>query len=351
MATGTASAERGHSARRIAVRDEGEAVRLAHLQGWTDGLPVVGPTPTRVDEMLDGRPPGTVVAHLVEQDVRLTLELVAINAVLAGCVPADFAVVVAVVAAMGRPEFSLHSTSVSGATAPLAIVGGPATTAFDVTTGFNLFGPGAGANTRIGRAVRLVLLNGCGAIPGVVDKSTFGHPGKLAFCVGEAHEHLPTGWEPLHHTRGVDEASGVTVVACDAPIQVRNDWSNDAEELLRAIADVMTGHHAGGCWVVVLGPRHAAAIAAAGWDRRDVTSFLRQASVRPATDVVHRGRIHPAAVPGNVDQLFAVDRAEDILVTVAGGHLYGYSAVLPPWVGGRESRPVSVPLPPRPRST
>lgn len=331
---------------RVAARDEEEARRLAFLQGWTDGLPIVVPTPGRVLEMLDGRDPTRVVATLPEQGAELTNEQVAVNAVMAGCEPADLPLLLAIVSGLGVEAFNLHSTTVSGATAPLAIVSGPATTTFRINTGPSLFGPGPTADVVVGRAVRLVLLNACGGVPGVVDKSTFGHPGKFGYCIGETSEHLPTGWLTLHRERDTDADSGVTVISCDAPIAVRNDWSTDVRELLRAVADVMSGHHTGGCYVVVLGPRHAAAVDAAGWTRRNVAEFLHTNSARPLAELVRRGRVHPATnAPDGSDVLHAVEDPDDILLTVAGGHLYGYSAVLPPWVGGRESRPVTVPLP------
>lgn len=331
--------------RRLPARDDDEARRLAAMEGWTDGLPIVVPTPDRVRDMLAGDPraPDEVLARIPEQRVEVALEQIAVNAVMAGCTPRDLRLVAAIVAAIGHEDFNPHSTTVSGATAPLAIVGGDAVGRYRINSGFNLFGPGPTADLAVGRAVRLVLQNACGGVPGTVDKSTFGHPGKLSYCIGEAGEHLPEGWEPLHVSRGSTAESAVTVASSDAPIQVRNEWATDASELLWALADVMTGHWTGGTWVVVLGPRHAATIAADGLGRDEVAAILHERSARPTSELVARGRV-PTSVTDEV--VHGVASPEQVLLTVAGGHLYGYSAVLPPWIGGRESQPVTLDLPP-----
>lgn len=333
------------TSQRHMARDEEEAARLVSAQGWTDGLPVVVPTPARVREMLraDGRPGPHILAQLPEQGTFVTLEQVAVNAVLAGCSPRSFPVVAAIIEAMGDDRFNLHSTTVSGATAPLAIVGGEAVDAYGLNDGFSLFGPGPSAGPVIGRAVRLVLQNACGGVPGTVDKSTFGHPGKFSYCIGESHRHLPSRWLPLHEACGLHTPGGVTVASADAPIQVRNDWATGHREVLTAIADVMSGQFTGGTYIVILGPRHAATVDEARWSRSDVAEFIYDASARPVAELVRRGRI-PGSVSG--ERLHATRQPQDILLTVAGGHLYGYSAVLPPWVGGHESAPVSVPIPP-----
>lgn len=329
--------------RRLSARDEDEARRLAVAQGWTDGLPIVVPTPDRVRDMLatDGRPGDHVLARIPEQGVSVLLEQVAVNAVMAGCSPRDMPILVAVVAAIGEEPFNLHATTVSGATAPLTVVSGDAVVVHNINAGFSLFGPGPTADGAIGRAVRLVLLNACGGTPGVSDKSTFGHPGKFSYCIGESTEHLPDGWAPLHRARGLDAPSGITVASCDAPIQVRNDWSDDIKYVLAAVADVMSGHTTGGTYVVVLGPRHARVVEAAGLSREDVARELHDRSARSVEELVERGRIPATTSDG---MLHAVRSPDDIVLVVAGGHLYGYSAVLPPWVGGHESRPVTARL-------
>ncbi|TFV91441.1 hypothetical protein [Blastococcus sp. CT_GayMR16] len=316
-------------------------------RGWSDGLPVVPPTPDRVAAFVAavGRRPGDVLARIPEQAREVTVEKLAINAVMAGARAEYMDVLVAAVVAMGRPRYNLHSTTVSGATAPLLIVSGPVVQRIALNSRFSLFGPGHHANATIGRAIRLLQQNVCGGRPGVVDKATFGHPGKYSYCIAEDAAASP--WEPVHADRGVDPAgSAVTVYAGEAPIMARNDWSSDAGPVLDTIADAMLPSHftGGGCTVVV-GPLHAAAMARAGLSRADVAEELFRRARRTLTSLRRAGRLSgPVGADEDTVERTVVPRPEDILVLVAGGHLYGYSAVVPAWIGGHESMAVTVPL-------
>lgn len=326
------------------------AVQDLFLQrGWGDGLPVVPPTPDLVARFVDasGLPPDQVVGRIPEQVLEITVEKVAVNAVAAGCREEYMSALLATVRAMARPEFNLHTTTISGATAPLVILGGPVVDQLSVNTSFSVFGPGHQPNATIGRAVRLLLQNVCGGIPGVLDKATFGHPGKFSYCIGESQRDNP--WEPLHATRGVPADQGaVTVFAGEGPINARNDWSSEPGPVLATIADAMLpSHYTGGCFVVVVGPLHARVLSRAGLTRADVQQELFDRAVRSEAELRRAGRLKEAPTPGEESRLRrAVTRPEDILVTVAGGDLYGYSAVVPYWVGGHESVPVTEPLDP-----
>ena len=139
-----------------------EAIDYCYEQGWTDGLPVVPPEQNRVDTMclMEGRPRGTVLAHHPATNLELTIHALAVNAVMAGCLPEYFGVLVAAFEAMDRDRFNFHgSTASTGGSAPLLIVSGPVVDEIGMNAGVNLFGPGNRANATIGRAVRLVLLN------------------------------------------------------------------------------------------------------------------------------------------------------------------------------------------------
>ena len=316
-------------------------------RGWSDGLPVIAPTPERVEQFVAavGRRPGDVLARLPEQAREVTVEKLAVNAVLAGARPEYMDVLVAAVLAMGRPAYNLHSTSVSGASAPLLIVSGPVVHRIGLNSRFSLFGPGHHANATIGRALRLLLQNVCGARPGVVDQATFGHPGKYSYCIAEDDAGNP--WEPVHAARGVAaEASAVTVYAGEAPLMVRNDWSFEAGPILDTIADAMLpSHYTGGGVTVVLGPLHAAAMARAGLGRADVAAELFARARRSLTSLRRAGRFSgPVQADEDTVERTVVPRPEDILLVVAGGHLYGYSAVVPAWIGGHESMAVTVAL-------
>ena len=215
-----------------------EAVEALYELGWTDGLPILPPTAEKVAEFLaaGGRDGAEVVGELPERRREITAEKVAANAVMAGCRPEYMPVVLAATEAMLAPPFNLVGPSSSmGGAAVLVIVNGPIVGELGINSRNNLFGPGNRANSTIGRAVRLILMNACAAIPGLYDRSVIGHPGKFSYCIAEAE--TETHWTPLHVERGFSaEQSAVTVFASEAPRQVRS--VGHPEAILYAIADV-----------------------------------------------------------------------------------------------------------------
>ena len=248
----------------------------------------------------------------------LTAEKVAINAAMAGCRPEHFPVVLAATAAMADDRFNLHGSMLSTAgAAPLVIVNGPIVQELGFNAGGNVFGPGWRANATVGRALRLVLLNGCGARPGTLDRATLGHPGKYSYCIAEDEPGLPAGWPPLHVERGLEAGeSAVTVVAAQAPQQVSDHASSTPEALLGVVGAALAAPAAApGAHVVVVSPEHRAVLARAGWSKADVRQFLA----------------------GRVARL----EPSDLLVVGAGGEAGGFSAIIPPWSGGRASQPVT----------
>lgn len=328
------------------LRDLTAAQNLFQREGWTDGLPVIPPTVELVEEFiaLARLDPDRVLIEVPEQGRVATVRNVTVNAVAAGCRPEYLPVVVRAVEAMAAKQYNIHSTTVSGATAPLVIVSGPAVQLLGINSRFSVFGAGHVANATIGRAIRLVSQNLCGGLPVIVDKATMGHPGKYSYCIGES----PDGpWGPHHSELGFDvDASTVTVFAGEGPIFARNDWAAEAEPILSTIADAMKiSHFTGGSFVVVLGPLHAARLFEAGMNRSSICMELWERSKRTVTELKGAGRIPgPVEVGDELRVRHSVDRPEDIVLVVAGGDLYGYSAVVPPWVGGHESKPVTVEL-------
>src|ERR687888_1300381 len=218
------------------------AIEFCYAQGWTDGLPVIPPTDERVAAFLGHLKRGRdeVLGGVPERRRFVTVEQVAANAVMAGCLPEYAPVVVAAVEAIVQPQFNLVGPSASlGGSAILLIVNGPVVEDLQINCRNNLFGPGNRANATIGRAVRLVLMNACGSIPGLFDRSCLGHPGKYTYCIAENAKDSP--WLPLHAERGfAPEDSAVTVFACEGPRQVRNGLSPTPEGVLTTIADVMS---------------------------------------------------------------------------------------------------------------
>src|SRR5581483_3006017 len=211
-----------------------EAVETYFERGWTDGLPVVPATAEAVRRFVAaaGRDPDEIVLREPTRRRAVSVEKVAINAVLAGCRPEYMPVLLAALEAMADPAYNLHGAITStGGSAPLVVVNGPARRAIGLNAGANVFGPGWRANATIGRALRLVIVNGLGAQPGVLDRSTQGHPGKYAFCIAELEEESP--WEPLHVERGFPaDTSTVTVFAAEGPHNVLTHYGHDAEAIV-----------------------------------------------------------------------------------------------------------------------
>ena len=328
------------TSKRLEFDDATEAIEFYFSQGWTDGLPVVPPTVDKVRRFLDqaGRAPSEILGSEPTKGRVITAEKVAVNAVMAGCLPEYFPTVVTAIEAMCEPEFNLHAMSVStmGA-ASLIVVSGPVATELGLNSGVSAFGPGHRANATIGRAVRLVLSNVTGAVSGVLDKATLGHAGKYTWCIAEAEEVSP--WEPLHVHRGLGaDQSGVTVFAGLSPIQVTNHHSTNPRSILSSFADGLFVAGPGQEEiVVVLCPEHVGHIKAAGWTRRQVQEALFEASQRTAGDWMRSGA--PAA---DTDDPAPVARSpESFTLVVAGGMAGAFSAIIPLWGGGSNSRSVA----------
>ena len=334
----------------LSASDEAQALEDLHQRGCTDGLPVVVPTPERVDRF--------VLASGLDADIELgemgpgggvaTIEKVAANAVMAGCQPDDIPIVVAAIRAILQPEFDLgEMQSTTHSTAPLMIVNGPAARHAQIAGGFGALGPGHRANATIGRAVRLCMMNVGGAHPGVSDMALLGHPGKFSFCLAEDEAASP--WAPLHTTFGHDaDDSVVTVLGAEGPHSVL--FTNDADDadsprrLLRCLAAVIanTGSNnanfGGGSVAVALNPEHATVLADAGYDRTDVRAELHRLATNPRGLLrsLNPGFVRPGA---DDDPIHAVRSPDDLVVFVAGGSGL-YSAVFPSWAAGAHLNPV-----------
>jgi hypothetical protein len=323
--------------------DSQDAVHeLFESRGWTDGLPITPPTPARVEAALEAAfiEPAQVLGVETVRGRPITAEKAAINAVMAGCRPRDFAVVAAAIEAMCDPTFLLHgATSSTGGCAILVIVNGPIRQELEMTGTFNVLGGADRASLAIGRALRLILRNLLSVRPGELDRATLGHPGKLSYCLAEDEEGSP--WPSLATERGAPAGSStVTVLAAGAPRQIMNEWTTEAEAILATVAaemranllhySIWAGHHC-----LVLPPQLRERLTDAGWSKTDIRSYLyEQARVR-------RGDwegVGKAAVvtDANRDQEYgALQSPDDLLVVAAGGPAGGFAAVIPPWFGNK----------------
>ena len=326
-------------AERLTVEADLDAVqRLFEEHHWSDGLPIIPPTSERVEAMLAGTrlPPGESLGPIPPRGGEATLENLAVNAVMAGCRPSAFPVIIAAVRAMLHHEFDLYGIQpTTHPVAPLVIVHGPVARALHVNGGAGVLGPGFPANATIGRAVRLILQNTGGAFPGEADMSTHGGPAKFTYCMTENVAESP--WPEFHTTRGFEpDESAVTVFAGEAPHNVNDHESKTAVRLLDIVADVMRALGHNDWWVaedgrcdvaVVLSPEHAKVVAGDGWGRLDVQRYLFETARRRVSELTAGGmwgsKDWPSWMVGlaaKPDALIPVVRsAEDILVLVAGG--------------------------------
>jgi hypothetical protein len=335
------------------VGDESPEALLALYgeRGWGDGLPLVAPTPERVDAMLGDLDPDDVIATLAPRGGEATRRVIAVNAVLAGCPPECLPVVVSAVRALARPEVNLRGVNATThPVAPLVIVSGEVVAAAGYNAGTGAFGPGNRANATTGRAVRLVLLHVAGAAPGDGDASTQGGPAKYAYCVAENAAATP--WESYPASVGVDAPSAVTVHCGEAPHNVHDMESDSPAPILDKVASAMAtlGQNnaviAQGEYVVALCPEHAATIASAGWTRRDIASYLFQrarlpASVFKAAFASRAWEPWMESVAGD-DPLPMTGSPENIRTVVIGG-AGKHSSVIPSW---GMTKPVTVPVEP-----
>jgi len=326
------------------VADAFEANELFHRNGWTDGLPIVPPTPELVEQCLEAAllEPDSILGVEPVRGLVVTAGKVAINAVMAGCRPENLPVVAAAIEAMCDPAYLLHGSAAStGGSAPLVIVNGPIRAAIGLNATDNALGGGARANAVIGRAVRLVLINLLGCVPGALDHSTLGQPGKVSFCLAEDEDASP--WIPLAQERGVPEGvSAVTVLACAPPRQVMNEWTTVPEEICETFAAEIRANMCGysiwpGNYVLVIPKQLRDLLAAAGWQKSDVRNYVWQRARVKRRDWRAWGKGALVDRDGHdPDQEFvAFDSPDDLLVVAAGGSAGGFAAVVPPWLGNR----------------
>ena len=338
---------------RITVADDPEAIfELFTREGWTDGLPIVPPTAARVAEMLASTDleAGASLGPMAPRWGEATITKIAVNAVMAGCKPEYFPVVVTAVKAILARPFNLYG--VQGTTnpaSPVLIVNGPIARELDINARGNLFGPGFRANATIGRAIRLVMTTIGGGVPQQADKSTLGNPAKYTCCFAEHEAASP--WAPLHVERGFDAAtSTVTAFGGAAPANII-EKSKTAVEMLETIARAMAVSGSNNMFMshealLVLGPEHAAIAARQGFDKARVRRTLFEQARIPFehiggsnADVLRVWRSPCIDEADGRRTLRIVEKPEDILVVVAGG-AGNHSASIPGWY----SRSVTMPI-------
>jgi hypothetical protein len=342
-------------ARSVELGDEEDVAEAMYARGWSDGLPLVPPTPERVARMCAGtsRDPSEIVAVVPPDLVECTVEKVAINAVMAGCRPEYMPVVLAAVEGACTNEFNIHgllaTTWFSG---PLLIVNGPIARAIGMNSGVNALGQGNRANATIGRALQLVVRNVGGGRPGGVDRATLGNPGKYTFCFAEDEAEDDSGWEPLAVERGcAPGTNAVTLFAGEGVRGVVDQLSRTPEGLARSFAACLrtVGHPKNVfIWdaVLVVSPEHRRVLTDAKWSKARLHEELDALLQLPAEELargaagIAEGMPEGLCAPGTTLPKF---RPGGLLIAHAGGGAGLFSAIIGGWASGAVgSEPVTL---------
>ena len=296
-----------------------------YMKKQTDGLPIIPPTGERVRKFIEfsGKNRDDLIATLPPRSGKATVEKIAVNSVMAGCIPQFMPVIQHSIKAVSYPKFNLPG--VNATTHPVAIctiLNGPIAGEMGINSGTGCLGPGNIANATIGRAIHLCLMNIGGAVPGIGDHATMGSPSKYSYCFGEAENENP--WEPLHVKRGFKaDESTVTVMGLDSPHNVNDHRSKTAEDLLDTIVDTASvagcnNSHVPGEMLVIMGPEHAKTVADDGWSKEDVEKYIHKNALVPVELGDRGGR--------KLDSKWVIDgkvqitrKPDDVIVVVAGG--------------------------------
>jgi hypothetical protein len=274
--------------------DLDELYQLFRERRWTDGFPVVPPTAERVERMLrhTSRSPTELVAAIPPAFGMATVERIAVNAVMAGCDPEYLPLLIATVEAAMAPEFNLQGIqATTNPCTPWLIINGPIVKQLNINSGINCLGQGSWANATIGRALRLIMQNIGGALPGDMDRATQGFPGKFSMCCAENDAANP--WQPLHVERGYSAEQSTVTVVCAAGTLNMNSHTKNADDLIYAFADTLAHATSNDYWTggepwIVLPPEHAEVLANAGLSKAEVKRRLWEESKMKASRMAPR---------------------------------------------------------------
>jgi peroxiredoxin len=346
-------------ARRIEIAPQDDPFEFMFDQGFSDGLPLVPPTPERVLRMLAGtrRDPREVVAVMPPNMGEASVEKVAINAVMAGCRPEYLPIVLSAVEAICTDAFNIHGVmATTMGASPVIVVNGPIRQRLGMNMKLGALGQGNRANATIGRAVRLAVRNIGGAVPGGTERSTLGNPMKFTMCFAEWEERNP--WQPLHVERGFDpQDSVVTVFAMTSgPVQMVDQDSRSAAQLAGSFGMCLESafhpkaHYATDVLMVVC-PEHVDTLMRDSFSKADIRTRIQEITARPIRELVADARSgvgFKAAVAAGMSEaqlekrLPKFRRDSDIHIVVAGSDAGKFSGAFHGWATGEiGSQPVS----------
>jgi hypothetical protein len=323
---------------------EPDALEECYRRGWTDGLPVVPPTAERVEQMLGAArlQPGDALGEVPVRRRVLTAERAAANAVMAGCLPEHFPVLLAAIEALFEHDPNIVHEISAATNAPgfLVLVNGPIRRRLQLGCTDNVLSSTSRANATIGRALRLIFMNVFESRQGVLDRACMGSLSKAGLCFGEDEERSP--WSPFHTTRGFSaHDSTVTMMSIQDPEMVGNRYGQTAESVMDAVADSIATHGLGvhftfmeNAWLWLVGHWHADMLARQGWDRPRMQRYVWERAWRSAADLKRLGMMRGEIAREDADaRVRAAATPDDILIVKAGGDSGIYSTLIKIYIG------------------
>ena len=343
--------DRKFSARQVQLTESQDIMEACFERGWSDGLPVVPPTPLRVMRMLGGtdRSSAEIIGQVPPDKVDCSIEKLAINAVMAGCKPEYFPTVIAAVEAALQDKFCMHGLlCTTYFSTPVLIVNGPVSRKIGMNSGVNALGQGNRANATIGRALQLIIRNIGGGIPGGIDRATMGNPGKYSYCFAE--DESDSDWNTLAMDRGFErEESVVSLFAGDGLQPIVDQQSRTPQSLAKSMALSLRGIVHAKLYgladaILVVSPEHRRVFRQGGWSKQDLKSALHAELVTPGADLIRGANDVAEGMPaGFKDKLLNKFRDDGLHIVTTGGKAGMFSAIISGWVatGERGSQIVS----------
>ncbi len=331
-------------ARAVELAEAEDIMEVCFDRGWSDGLPVVPPTPIRVIRMLKGtvRSPDELIGIIPPDNVPCTIEKVAINAVMAGCKPEYFPTVIASVEAALQDRFCMHGLlCTTYFSSPVMVVNGPVTKQIGMNSGVNALGQGNRANATIGRALQLLIRNVGGGVPGGIDRATLGNPGKYTYCFAE--DESDDDWPSLAMDRGYKrEDSVISLFAGEGLQPILDQQSRTPESLaksmaasLRTVANAKLFMLADA--ILIISPEHRRLYRESGWSKADVRQALVDELVTPGAEVIRGANDNAEGMPeGLKDKQLNKFRDNGLHITTAGGKAGMFSAIITGWIASGE---------------
>ncbi|MDB9969095.1 thioredoxin [Gammaproteobacteria bacterium] len=331
-------------ARSVELAEAEDIMEACYDRGWSDGLPVVPPIPLRVMRMLNGsaRDAAEIVGKVPPDNAPCTIEKIAINAVMAGCKPEYFPVVIASVEAALQDRFCMHGLlCTTYFSSPVMVVNGPITKQIGMNSGVNALGQGNRANATIGRALQLIIRNVGGGVPGGIDRANMGNPGKYTYCFAE--DESDENWGSLSMDRGFGRKDSViSLFAGDGLQPVLDQQSRKPHSLaksmamsLRSVAHTKLFGIADA--ILVVCPEHRRVFREGGWSKEDLRKALHEELVTPGAEIIRGANDIAEGMPTNFkDKVLNKFRDDGLHIVTTGGTAGMFSAIIGGWVASGE---------------